>query len=454
MKLQVAAILFASLWSASAFAGEYKVYYGNLHSHTGISDGEKGSSATDAYTYARDKAKIDFFAVTDHEEQIGQNIFEKEWDEIVNAANATAVPGKYVTIYGYEWGSPVNGHINFFMQDHKYTDLLIYLLPVSMLWAEIEKTPAVLMQFNHPKGGGSNWDHFKYNATVAQYASLIEIRKPITADDDEEAHEKAYVQALDNGWHVSAVSNQDNHGPDWGDKDDWRTAVWTDDFSRAGILDALKAGRTYSTGDKNLVLWFSCDGHTMGDSSPVKDMSCVVKIDDPDPADEVVLAEVVTRGGLVVWSSANPAKGVDLSFTLKAEKNAASYFYTRVLMKNNARAWSGPIYYREDAPVPPDAGIPDVGADTGDPVIVDSGAGDAGFDDAAVTSDVPVYVDGSNVEDGSNPDSGMDSSVLADTQPADDTGLPADPDGSTPDSNNNVQAVEVQAGCACSSIRL
>ena len=46
--------------------GKFNVYYGYLHAHTEFSDGR--GEAVSAYKMARDEAKLDFFAVTDHSE--------------------------------------------------------------------------------------------------------------------------------------------------------------------------------------------------------------------------------------------------------------------------------------------------------------------------------------------------------------------------------------------------
>jgi hypothetical protein len=487
------------LLPATLFADGYQVYFGNIHSHTGVSDGEKSPAV--AYAYARDTAKLDFFAVTDHEEQIGQNIFEHEWDEIKDAANATQVAGKYVTLYGYEWGSPLNGHLNFFMQDHKYTDLLIYLLPVSLLWNEFKDDPPVLGQFNHPKASDNNWNDFEYDARADQGISLMEVREPYTASDDSEAHEKAYIRALDKGWHISAVANQDNHGADWGAKNEHRTAVWTDVFTREGVLAALQAGHCYSTLEKNMVFWFSCDGFIMGDTSPVRDMNCTVMVDDPDVSETVSSIEVVTRGGLLVWNVLNPAKGVEQYFTLHADTASSNYFYARVLMSNGTRAWSGPIYYKEGGPKPDggtfDSGFKDGGASDASSVdggLADASAPDGGHADGSdIDSGLPdggVEQDGGTVQDaGTEQDSGVaedaatsedaaasnDAAIPVDAGSPDDSGIGQDvlvadsgitPDGGTgsPDGqigvdgaapeDSGLESTEVVVGCSCSVVSI
>ncbi|MFA6035112.1 MAG: CehA/McbA family metallohydrolase, partial [Myxococcota bacterium] len=273
-------------------AQEYTAYHGQLHAHTGVSDGDK--SPAEAYAYARDNGKLDFFSVTDHQEQI---LFG-EWDEIKGAADAAQVPGKYVTLYGYEWGSPIHNHINFLMTDKFYNVASCLSFNLSLIYDEIKKSPPALMQFNHPKydpgATENNWDDFKYDAEIDQACSLIEVKNPITAGNDEEGHEHAYVEALDKGWHISPVSNQDNHGADWGTKNELRAGVWAEDFTRDGIVKAFQAGRTFATTDKNVTVRFLCEGQWMGESVETESqMQCSVLADDPDAADTFELIEVV-----------------------------------------------------------------------------------------------------------------------------------------------------------------
>ena len=49
---------------AAAQAAESNVYFGNLHSHTSYSDGS--GTPEQAYRHARDVARLDFLAITEH----------------------------------------------------------------------------------------------------------------------------------------------------------------------------------------------------------------------------------------------------------------------------------------------------------------------------------------------------------------------------------------------------
>ena len=84
--------------------GGYNVYYGQLHSHTNISDGQ--GSPSEAYAYARDTAGLDFFSITDHDYWF-DDMTQTDWDTIKDTANSYNDDGTYVTFWGFEWTSDI-----------------------------------------------------------------------------------------------------------------------------------------------------------------------------------------------------------------------------------------------------------------------------------------------------------------------------------------------------------
>ena len=60
--------------------------------------------------------------------------------------------------------------------------------------------------------------------------------------------------ALDKGWHLAPTNNQDNHKGRWGNANDARDVILTDNFTEKGIYEAIRALRMYATEDKNLEL--------------------------------------------------------------------------------------------------------------------------------------------------------------------------------------------------------
>lgn len=98
------------------FAG-HNLYWGDLHGHTGYSDGFGTPSAF--HEYGRARQGLDFAAISDHAEWIG--FHEKKlrmsdgspvplWANLIAEVEAQNVPGSFVTFPGFEWTSDVHGH--------------------------------------------------------------------------------------------------------------------------------------------------------------------------------------------------------------------------------------------------------------------------------------------------------------------------------------------------------
>jgi hypothetical protein len=110
--------------------GELRVYFGNLHSHTGYSDGT--GTPAEAFTYARDVADLDFLAVTEHNHATADTgapadrrngvliahrpeLYAGGSDSLVAAAAAATEPGRFVALYGQEFSTISSGnHVNVF----------------------------------------------------------------------------------------------------------------------------------------------------------------------------------------------------------------------------------------------------------------------------------------------------------------------------------------------------
>ena len=77
---------------------DLSIYWGEMHGHTGFSDGVE--TPTDYYAYGRDVAMLDFCAVNDHAEQ---QLTDNRWQRSLAATREFYKPGEFVTLAGYEW---------------------------------------------------------------------------------------------------------------------------------------------------------------------------------------------------------------------------------------------------------------------------------------------------------------------------------------------------------------
>ena len=157
-----------------------------------------------------------------------------------------------------------------------------------------------------------------------------------------------YILALDKGWHVAPTNNQDNHKGKWGNANDARDVVLTDDFSEAGIYAAIRARKVYATEDKNLELYYTVNGLPLGtiiEEVPER-LNINVQVSDPDGSDSISKVEVVVNSGKVAYTWDNPTELAtgDLSCTLDP---TYSYYFIRVTEGDGDLAVTAPVWVGE-----------------------------------------------------------------------------------------------------------
>ncbi len=318
--------------------GSFNAYFGNLHSHTSNSDGS--GEPADAYNYARYTAGLDFLAVTDHLEQIGNiPLIDPEWSDCQNAANNATMNGTFVGIAGWEWGSPLHGHVNVFNTADIIDDAgnLWYTtnLPGFYNWV-LNHSPA-FAQFNHPgeETYFTNWNSFAYVSTTLDNAfPLIEFQSV-------EQAENFYELSLNNGWHLSPVWNQDNHSADWGTKNDCRAGIWATTLSRPSLFEAILAGRTFATMDKNASIWIDLNSIAMGGQTTIQSaVPLHIKLSDSNPESWISI-EIVTSNGLMMDLGAHTGN-LDTTFTI--DPTGANWIFVRALQADSNYLWSAPVY--------------------------------------------------------------------------------------------------------------
>ncbi|OPZ98767.1 MAG: hypothetical protein BWY70_01148 [Bacteroidetes bacterium ADurb.Bin408] len=311
----------------------YQAFYGNLHSHTGNSDG--ANNPVYAYNYARDSASLDFLAVTDHLEQIDV----LEWYYVKANADAVSSNGTYVGIAGWEWGSPLHGHVNVFNTTSIITDVtnLWYTTDLPAFYNWILTHAPALAQFNHPgeETYFTNWNDFEYIDTILDNAiPLLEVQNVQQATD-------YYEYALNKGWHLSPVWNQDNHSADWGTKNNGRAGIWANSLSRTDLFDAIKMGRTFATMDKNAFVWLDISGVPMGRTlQRYSQMPLHIKLNDAgNEAWQQI--ELVSNLGVVMSFSATGNLDTIVPITLMTD----NYLFLRAVQADSDYIWSAPLYF-------------------------------------------------------------------------------------------------------------
>lgn len=367
-------------WSFTIGEATFQRYFGQLHSHTQYSDGAGSLDSALAYVKALpDNANVDFVAFTDHsnyfDSKNNPNVEAALYDTSLvkdsdpshswatykntvaafNAANA----GKMVAIAGFEmtWsGGP--GHINTFNTpgivsrnnttlNNKTKDA--GLQAYYKLLSQKEGANSI-SQFNHPGTTFGNFIDFGYwDAVVDTRMYMVEVGNgegQIGAGGYYPSYEQ-YIMALDKGWHVAPTNNQDNHKGRWGNANDARDVILTDDFTEDGIYAALRARRMYATEDKNLEIDYTVNGNMMGSIIDVPEkLNFEISFNDPDRTDSIAKVELVVNSGKVAytWNSAADLANGSVSVELAPEY---TYYFVRVTEGDGDLAVTAPVWVGE-----------------------------------------------------------------------------------------------------------
>jgi hypothetical protein len=349
----------------------YNAYFGNLHSHTGYSDGVQ--TPADAYQFARFTAPtpLDFLAVTDHNHSTAGMSLPNYAQGLSQAAAANS-DGDFVAIYGQEWGLATNGHVivldapvlfgweagnhDVFVAEGDYAGLYTAAL------ANPPASHPVVLQWCHPAIG--DFDNFQVtNDGRAAVHLMCVVNGPAQSTSLDETDvgntgfDGAFNEALRTGYRVSPTADQDNHNATWGAATESRTAALALTKSKAAVMGALAARRAYATQDHNAVVRFSADGHAMGEAfTATQGIRLAVEVSDPDPGDAV--AQVDLFRGITGTSLATKVAGSSGSATFHWRDldppgvGSEAHYYLRIRMVDNQNIWTGPVYVSYEAPSP------------------------------------------------------------------------------------------------------
>ena len=383
-------------WSFTVGEAQYQLYFGQLHSHTQYSDG--AGSLEDALVYVKAlpaQDNVQFVAYTDHSNYFDKSgaanpegaLYDmskateysqetwKSYKDAVAAFNAENA-GSLVALAGFEmtWsGGP--GHINTFntpgIVSRNNTTLNNKTSDAGMkayyaLLSQAEGADSI-SQFNHPGTTFGTFQDFAYwDAVIDSRMYLVEVGNgegQIGAGGYYPSYSE-YIKALDKGWHLAPSNNQDNHKGRWGNANDARDVILTDDFSEEGIYAALRAMRVYATEDKNLEIGYTVNGEMLGStiSEVPEKLNFEISFYDPDKTDSISKVELVVNSGKVAqsWSGAELVKG-SVSVTLDPDY---SYYFVRVTEGDGDIAVTAPVWVGETLKL----GISDVTCSAATPV--------------------------------------------------------------------------------------
>lgn len=342
---------------AVSAAGEWNVYLGQLHAHSG--DMDKIGPAEAVFSAARDSG-MDFFALTDysHSFENSQNgsitaegaAISPTWSDGKAAAEAASGDG-FLAIFGYEMG---------WQRDLRLGHIVTFGTPgwqcrgqdgfnrLPAYYEVLTNVDASIGMFCHPGefyGDFENFSHHRWD--YDDHMALLEV-----SGEDGALFLEGYQRALDQGWHVAPAANEASHRGNWG-ASPVRTGILADSLTETSLLDAIRARRVFATLDKELEVQFSLGGHMMGSRlSKMEDYTARFQLSHPRGT-----IEIVSKGGQVVASCGSG----ETSLTVPG---GFPYYYLRVVEDGQILAVTAPIWVE----VPSDFGCSALTSSTSVPV--------------------------------------------------------------------------------------
>lgn len=339
---------------------KYNIYFGQIHSHTNISDG--AGTLEDAFKHAKSVKNLDYIVVTDHSNSFDEadngditknndSAETNEWTYAHKLAENMS-DSEFTCMYGYEmtWSNGL-GHMNTYntpgFQSRTQKDYSTYSTALENYYKALEKVPDSISMFNHPGTTFGDFQDFAYFTEERDaLINLIEVGNgegAIGSSGYFPSYEY-FTRALDKGWHVAPSNNQDNHKGLWGDANTGRTVALCDTNSETDFYDAMRNRRVYATEDNDLSIYYTLNGYIMGSvlDEDIAGDEVKLSVDLSDPTDaKIGKVSVIVNGGLEIESRVIDKNADTVEFNLP---NRYSYYYIKIVEDDGDIAVTAPVW--------------------------------------------------------------------------------------------------------------
>lgn len=345
----------------------YTVLWGDFHTHSILSDGS--SSPRELLSYARDVLDLDFVALSDHGEILNRQ--EDRWPQLNQLCKEYAVEGRFVTLPGYEVTYPIywDGHYNVYFPHDRgalhfspYDDYrglcdLSAFTPqrlLDVLKAEGEEHVVIRHHFGPQL---DYWIESPEDQVSLPATEISSVHGIFSGDRDVDlnrnqrmgetrGHVSSVRGGLESGRVTAVVASSDTHYGFAGDGG--LAALLVESVTAQGIVDALRARRTWGTSGARIALSFTVDGAQMG--STLSPGSSPPRLEARVRGTDELLEVAVFRGADIVHRAAVSGSTAELIWQDSEPAGPGTYYQLRVRQVDGELAWSTPVWFD---PAPP-----------------------------------------------------------------------------------------------------
>ncbi len=347
-----------------ASAGKlYKIYRGDTHRHTEFSmDGNNDGTLYQTYRYAVDAASLDYLLVSEHNFSGGPDNDYINW-VLQQAVDVFSVDGAFQPFYGYERSLRYpDGHRNILLPKRGTPTLPIlpeessHASGAGRLYEYLRGNGGIAISHTSATGMGTDWrdndpeveplvEIFQGDRVSAEYEGA-----PLAAHRERPTTQAGGFQAAGYVWNawakgyklgVQAASDHLSTHYSY-------ACTIAEDFTRQGLLDAMKLRHSYGATD-NIVLDYRMDAngkeYLQGDIVKVDgEFRLTVNILGTSPIRQI---DIIKNQEFLYTRQKLPQ---DLEFTYEDAGKVAGehYYYVRVEQNDGNVAWSSPIWVTTD----------------------------------------------------------------------------------------------------------
>ncbi len=336
------------------------IYFGDVHTHSKysndvIEEGRSEMSPHDLHVFARERAGLDFYAITEHhqpQDSPRDQIMEQVWNEIIEATIANDKPGEFLIFPGFEYRCARGDTVLFFnylptfQEIHRpeWTD-------IRRVWDALKgKDYISLPHFHNPgKLSADEWWSCPYEG-VEPVAEIFSCHRSFERFDVFEQG-RALVKHnrpdrngawfLRQGFRYGFVADSDSHYGHPGMQG--LSAVYARALDKTSIMEAYRGRHVYGVSGDRIRLLFTGNGKLMGsvlENTGQKEITIDVVAEN-----RLKKIELFRNGEL--FRRFLPEDPIVFRKDVRIDDPEPSNWYVRVTQENNQMAWSSAIWYSQ-----------------------------------------------------------------------------------------------------------
>lgn len=330
---------------------DQKLYYGQLHAHSQVSDGT--FSMEDYFSYGKEAGLLDFCALSDHDWELIEHPRNHSFGRLARLTELCNVynePGAYATLVGYEWMDQGAGHMNVYFRSDQNCEIYPGFISLLHEYPQCPHQKDILRQFEgRPDvlilphlSHGFLWEEYDERLQRAvEIYSMWGYSEETTACRPDIP---GFLHYLAQGKRFAFLGGADSHHGMPGQTGlhskykmlcfrEGLTAVYAPSLTRGNVFDAIRDYAAYATTGERILLKARLVPE--GDS-----LRLFCAAGGTAPLSGVELIGNRGRCRLYPGDGKTPGCVIEDSIPrMRATEDAAEYYYLKVTQEDGEKAW-------------------------------------------------------------------------------------------------------------------